>query len=91
LDSRFADSKQTEYDGFLRAIEFRSTTSFGEEVKPSAHGGRFYGMLKIPAEYDSDNSSAILIDISRKGSPSFATRCLCWYLPEFWWINHERG
>jgi hypothetical protein len=32
----FEGSNAAECDGFLRAIEIRSTLSFGEEVKPSA-------------------------------------------------------
>jgi hypothetical protein len=31
----------TEVDGFLRVIKIRSTTSFGEEVKPSVPCRRF--------------------------------------------------
>jgi hypothetical protein len=34
LDPRFAGSNPAEDDGFLRVITIRSTTSFGEEVKP---------------------------------------------------------
>jgi phosphoribosyl-dephospho-CoA transferase len=34
-------------------------------------------MLKIPAEYDRDTTSAKFKVISRKVSPCFATRCLC--------------
>jgi hypothetical protein len=34
-------------DVFLRAIQIRSTPSFGWEVKSEAHVVRFYGMLKI--------------------------------------------
>jgi hypothetical protein len=37
-------------DGFLRAIKIRRNVSSGGEVKP--HIVRFYGMLKIPKEYD---------------------------------------
>jgi hypothetical protein len=47
----FAGLKPAEDDGFLRAIEIRSTTFFGGEVKPSSHVAKLYGMLKIPAEY----------------------------------------
>jgi hypothetical protein len=42
-------------------------TSFGGEVKP--HVGRFYGMLRNPAEYERDISSAKFPDISRQVSP----------------------
>jgi hypothetical protein len=56
-------------------------TSFRGEVKPSAHVIRYYSMLKFPEEYDRDTSLAKLTDISHV-SPCFATRCLCWYLPD---------
>jgi hypothetical protein len=52
-----------ESDGFLRAIQIRSTTSFGGEVKPfSTNVVRFYGMLKIPTgmiDTDRQNSEVI--------------------------------
>jgi hypothetical protein len=35
LDPKFASSNPAEDDAFLRAIKIRSTTSFGEEMKPS--------------------------------------------------------
>jgi hypothetical protein len=38
-------------------------TSVGMDIKPSAHVLRFYGMLKIPAEYDRDTSLAKFKDI----------------------------
>jgi hypothetical protein len=34
-------------DGILRAIQIRSTPSFGWEVKRRSHVVRFYGVLKI--------------------------------------------
>jgi hypothetical protein len=36
MDPRFMGSNPGEGDGFLRAIKFCKTTSFGGEVKPSA-------------------------------------------------------
>jgi hypothetical protein len=36
LDARFAVTKPTEDDGFLRATKIRSEPSFGGEVKTSA-------------------------------------------------------
>jgi hypothetical protein len=50
----------------LKTIEIHSTTALGGEVKPSAHVVKFYGMLKIPAEYDRDTSSAKFKDISHQ-------------------------
>jgi hypothetical protein len=44
--------KPAEDGEFLRAIQIRSTTFFGGEVKPLA----LLGMLKIPAEHDRDTS-----------------------------------
>jgi hypothetical protein len=57
LVQRFSGLNLAENDGFLRPIVIRSTTYFGREVEPLAHVVRFYGMLKIPAEYDRDTSS----------------------------------
>jgi hypothetical protein len=42
----------------------------------------FYGMLKIPADYDSDTSAAKLMDISHQVSSCFAIRCIYWFLSE---------
>jgi hypothetical protein len=47
------------------AIKICGTPSFGGQVKPSAHVVRFYGILKIPAEYDRDTTSDKFDDISR--------------------------
>jgi hypothetical protein len=43
-------------DEFLRAMQIRRTLSLGEEVNCRPHVVRFYGMLKIPAEYERDIS-----------------------------------
>jgi hypothetical protein len=76
LEQRFAASNPAEDDGFLRAIQIRSEPSFGGEVMPSAHVVRFYGVLKIPAEYTSDISLTKLTDISRQVPPCFAVGVL---------------
>jgi hypothetical protein len=57
----------------FKSDRIRSTTSFEREVNPPAHVARFYGRLKIPAEYDRDTSSAKVKDISRQFSPCFIT------------------
>jgi hypothetical protein len=72
---------------FLRAIKIRSTSSFGGEVKPSVHVVRFYGMLKIPADYVGKTSPSKRTEISRQLSASLlgvsaTTRRL-------WWMNHK--
>jgi hypothetical protein len=46
LGPRFAGSNPAEDDGFLRVIKFRSTTSFGGEVKPSVPCRRFTACKK---------------------------------------------
>jgi hypothetical protein len=46
-------------DGFLTAIQIRSTPSFGWEVKPDVPCRKIYGMLKIPwgiSDADMQNS-----------------------------------
>jgi len=74
---------------FLRAI--KSVVRIRRGSKVVAPCRKIYGMLKIPAEYDRDTSPAKLTDISRQVSPCFATRCLCWYLPESCggWIRND--
>jgi hypothetical protein len=52
----FAGSNPADTDGFLRAIKFLGTTSFGREVKPPFPCRRMLVMLKNLAEYDSDTS-----------------------------------
>jgi hypothetical protein len=71
----------------LRAIKICSTISFGREVKPLPHVVWFYGLLKIPAKYDRNASSAKFKDVSRQLSSSLlgvsaATR-------ELWWMKEE--
>jgi hypothetical protein len=66
LGPRFEGSDTIEDDGFLKTIEIHSTTALGGGVKPSAHVVKFYGMLKIPAEYDRDTSSAKFKGISHQ-------------------------
>jgi hypothetical protein len=39
-------------DGFLRVIKFRSTTSFGLEVKPSAPCREIFRNVEDPLRYD---------------------------------------
>jgi hypothetical protein len=67
----------------------KSAALFSSEGKYSRlpHVVRFYGMLKILAEYDRDITSAKFKDISRKLPASLpdisaATR-------ELWWMNQE--
>jgi hypothetical protein len=60
--------KPAEDDRFLMAIKIRSTTSFGGEVKPSAHV-RFYGMLKNPTGMK-DTSEAKFTAISCQDPPA---------------------
>jgi hypothetical protein len=69
-------------DKFVRALRIRSTTSAGGEVKSSAQCRKIFGMLKIPAQYDRDTTSAKFNDISRQVSPCFATRRVCCLLLE---------
>jgi cyanate lyase len=57
LDPRFAGSNLAEDDEFLKEIKIGSTTSFGEEVKPSVPFiVRFYGMLKNPSSMKRNTS-----------------------------------
>jgi hypothetical protein len=46
-------------DGFLRAIKFRSTTSFGGEVQPQDPCREILRRVKDPLRYDRQNSEAI--------------------------------
>jgi hypothetical protein len=49
LHSRFAGSKSTKDDGFLRALKIRGTTSFGRQVKLSVPRLKIYAVLKKAA------------------------------------------
>jgi hypothetical protein len=44
------------------------------------HIVEFNGMLKCPAEYERDTSTTKFTAISRQVSPSFDTKCLCWFM-----------
>jgi hypothetical protein len=57
-DPSSAGANPAEDGGFLRAIKIRNMTSFGGGGGSWPHIVRFYGMLKIPAEYDRDTSLA---------------------------------
>jgi hypothetical protein len=46
--------KPAESDGFLRAIEIRSTTFFGGELKPLAPYHKILWHIKDPLRYDGD-------------------------------------
>jgi hypothetical protein len=48
LDTRFAGSNQTEYDGFLMEIKISSMNSFGGEVKPSVPCRKILRNVKYP-------------------------------------------
>jgi hypothetical protein len=50
LGPRFAGSVPVEGDGFLRAIQIRSTTYFGGEAKPSAPCRKISRHVKNPFE-----------------------------------------
>jgi hypothetical protein len=74
------DGPVAEDDGFSRAIKIRSTTSFGGEVKPLAPWRKILRHVK-----DTNSMKDIFIDKIKGHLPSFscfATRCVCWFLPE---------
>jgi hypothetical protein len=78
-------SNPADDSGLLRAMK-----SVGGEVKPSAPCRNILRrMLKSPAEYERDISSAKFTAISLQVSPCFATRCLLVTARELWWMNHE--
>jgi hypothetical protein len=54
LDPRFAISNPAVDDGFLRLIEYRSSTSFGGEVKQSVSCRSILRHVKEPYEYERD-------------------------------------
>jgi hypothetical protein len=49
---RFAGSYPADSNGFLRVVEFRSTTSFGGEVKPSISCRKILRHVKDPLRKD---------------------------------------
>jgi hypothetical protein len=79
LDQRFAGSNPADGDGFLMAIKFRSVTSIGGEVKPSAPC-KILRHVNIAAEFEIHTSSAkFSMFLSR--SSCFVTRLLLVILP----------
>jgi len=54
LDPRLAGSNPAEDDGFLKATKICSTTSFEEEVKPSAPCREILWHVKESYEYEGD-------------------------------------
>jgi hypothetical protein len=69
-------------DGFLNKMKIRSMTSIGGEVKPSTPCRKILRQVKNPYCM----KEILLVDKSHGYfSPSFscfATRCLCWFMPE---------
>jgi hypothetical protein len=78
LDPRFAGSNPAKDDGCLRAIVFRSKTSFVQKVKPSLQYLKILRHVKETYGYERDASSAKFTTFVL----FFATRCLCWILLE---------
>jgi hypothetical protein len=69
-------------DGFLRAIKVRSTTSFGQEVKPAVPCRKILRHVKDPYKVWKEilrmqNSAIFSLSFSW-----FAAGYLCWLLPE---------
>jgi hypothetical protein len=91
IDPRFAGSYPAEDSEFLRVIKIRSTTSFGEEVKPSALCRNILRRVKEHCRYEK-----ILVYFVRKIHCHFFAkllllrcRCLLITARELWWINQE--
>jgi hypothetical protein len=87
LQTMFADSNPDEDNGFLTAIETRSTPSFRGKWSRRSHGVKFYDILKIPAEYDRHTSPAKLTDISLHICPYSTTKLLFIFPGQVWWMN----
>jgi hypothetical protein len=67
---------------FVREIKIRSTTFFGEKVKPSVPCRKILRHVKEPYSYE---KRYFVSKIYGNFSPSFscvATRYFCWLLPE---------
>jgi hypothetical protein len=56
LNPRCAGSNTAEYGGFLRAIEIRSTTFIGEEVKPQGPCRKILRHIKNLSRHERDTS-----------------------------------
>jgi hypothetical protein len=87
---RFVGSKPDENNVYLRAMQIRSSTSFGGEVKPSAPCRKILRHVKDPLRYgrdtDRQKSAAIFHPISLR----FATRFPCCNKSrELWWMNRK--
>jgi hypothetical protein len=72
---------KAEDNGFLWAIKFGSTPSFGAEVKPSVPCRKILQRVKNPYSMNEIFVGKIhghFLSIFT----CFSTRCLCWFLPE---------
>jgi hypothetical protein len=74
----------------LRAIKFRSTTSFGGKVKPSAQCCMTLRYVKDPLRYYRDIDKQISEVVSCPVYPRFGTRSICCdQSRELWWMKWE--
>jgi hypothetical protein len=88
LNPRFWDSNPPQDDGFLRAINILSTTSFGEEVKLAIPCRTILWHVKNPCSVKETLVGKIHCHFSPSFS-SFATICLLVTARKLWWVNGE--
>jgi hypothetical protein len=77
LEPRFAGSNTAENDGFLRAINFLSATSFEGEMSCRSYVVTFYSKLKLPTNMKEIFCRQNLTLISFPNFSCFATGCFC--------------
>jgi hypothetical protein len=89
IDPRFAGSYPAEDNEFLRVIKIRSTTSFGEEVKPSAPCRNILRHVKEHCRYEKIYFVGNIHCHFFAKLPLLHCRCLLITARELWWINQE--
>jgi hypothetical protein len=89
VDPMFGGSNSVEDDGFLKTIKILSTTSFGDEVKPSVPCHKILQLVKDPYRYEKQYvSSKQNPAISRQVSPA-PLLGVSVIARELWWMNQE--
>jgi hypothetical protein len=82
-------SNPADGDGLLRAINIRSRTFFGREVKPSAPGRKILRHVKDSYTCDERYFVGKIHGYFSPSSSCFVTRCLMVSDRELWWMNQE--
>jgi hypothetical protein len=88
LDPSFAGSNSAEGDGLLRAIRIRSSTSFGEEIKPEAPCRKSLA-CKNHLQYEKNTSEGQIYHFLRPLPCLLPDDSADMIARELWWTNQK--